>query len=157
MQDNRLSHGCAGPSVVGVEKQNKDLVARVFERTAQGDMRALSEAMADDFRWVFPGSWSWSGTWAPKDVVVNGLLRPLMTQLGGEYRLTADFVLADGDRVVVQAVGDGTTTAGQAYRQTYCFVFRVADGRLTEVVEHCDTALVEQVLTAPPDRGAVSP
>jgi uncharacterized protein len=36
---------------------------------------------------------------------------------------------------------------GQAYRQTYCFVFRVADGRITEVVEHCDTALVERVLT----------
>jgi hypothetical protein len=149
MRDSRLSHGRAGHSVACVEKQNKELLTRVFARTAQGDMRAMSEAMADDFRWVFPGSWSWSGTWEPKSVVVDELLRPLMTQLGGTYRLTADFVLADGDRVVVQAVGDGTTTAGQAYRQTYCFVFRVADGRLTEVIEHCDTALVEQALTAP--------
>jgi ketosteroid isomerase-like protein len=132
-----------------VEKENKELVTRVFERTAQGDMQAMSEVMAEDFRWVFPGSWSWSGTWEPKDVVVHGLLRPLMTQLGGVYRLTADFVLADGDRVVVQARGDGTTTAGEPYRQTYCFVFRVADGLLTEVIEHCDTALVERVLTTP--------
>jgi ketosteroid isomerase-like protein len=140
-----------------VEKDNRELVTRVFERTARGDMRAMSEAMADDFRWVFPGSWSWSGSWESKEEVVNGLLRPLMTQLGGEYRLTADLVLADGDRVVVQAVGDGTTTAGQPYRQTYCFVFRVADGKLAEVVEHCDTALVERVLTAPrgSDRTAV--
>jgi ketosteroid isomerase-like protein len=149
MQDSRLSHGYARPSVVRVEKQNKDLLTRVFARTAQGDMVALTEAMADDCRWVFPGSWSWSGTWTPKKVVVDGLLRPLMTQLGGAYRLTADFVLADGDRVVVQAVGDGTTIGGQTYRQTYCFVFRVAEGKLTEVVEHCDTALVERVLIAP--------
>ncbi|NUS66210.1 MAG: hypothetical protein HOQ46_21490, partial [Saccharothrix sp.] len=28
-------------------------------------------------------------------------------------------------------------------------VFRVAGGRLTEVVEHCDTALVERVLERP--------
>jgi ketosteroid isomerase-like protein len=132
-----------------METENKELVTRVFERTTQGDMRALSEAMSDDFRWVFPGSWSWSGTWEPKEAVIADLLRPLMTQLGGVYRMTADLVLADGDRVVVQAVGDGTTTAGEAYRQTYCLVFRVADGLLTEVVEHCDTALVERVLTAP--------
>lgn len=38
-----------------------------------------------------------------------------------------------------------------AHPQTYCYVFRVADGRTVEVVEHCDTALVERVLT-PPDR-----
>src|ERR687886_774619 len=101
MQDSRLSHGYAGHSVERVEKENKELVTRIFERTARGDMRAMSEAMSDDFRWVFPGSWSWSGVWEPKEQVVHGLLRPLMEQLGGEYRLTADFVLADGDRVVV--------------------------------------------------------
>jgi uncharacterized protein len=134
-----------------MEKENRELLTRIFERTARGDMRALGEAMSDDFRWIFPGVWSWSGTWEPKETVMHGLLRPLMSQLGGSYRLSADLVLADGDRVVVQATGDGTTTAGDAYPQKYCFIFRVADGKLTEVVEHCDTALVERVLTLPKD------
>ncbi|MEU5881370.1 nuclear transport factor 2 family protein [Spirillospora sp. NPDC047279] len=126
-------------------EENKRLVQGIFDRMARGDTRAMSEAMADGFRWVFPGDWSWSGTWEPKRVVRNDLLRPLMEQFA-DYRSEADLILADGDRVVVQAHATATTKRGERYDQTYCFIFRVAEGRLTEVVEHCDTALVERVL-----------
>ena len=129
---------------------NRALLRGVFDRMARGDTRAMSEAMAEEARWVFPGRWSWSGTWGPKKVAVGRLLRPLRDQFT-EYRSEADLILADGDRVVVQATAVATTTRGEAYPQTYCYVFRVADGRIVEVVEHCDTALVERVLT-PPDR-----
>ncbi|MFE4461683.1 nuclear transport factor 2 family protein, partial [Nocardia tengchongensis] len=79
-------------------------------------------------------------------VVVHDLLRPLMAQFRGDYRMVADSVLADGDQVMVQARGVGTTLDGEPYPQTYCLILRMADGRITEVVEHCDTALVERVL-----------
>ncbi|MFD0684546.1 nuclear transport factor 2 family protein [Actinomadura fibrosa] len=126
-------------------EENRKLLQGIFEQMAAGNTRAMSEAMADDFRWVFPGDWSWSGTWEPKEVVLRDLLRPLMAQFA-DYRSEADLILADGDRVVVQARSTATTKRGERYDQTYCFVFRVADGRLTEVVEHCDTSLVERVL-----------
>ncbi|WP_405160607.1 nuclear transport factor 2 family protein [Nocardia sp. NBC_01499] len=125
--------------------ENKKLLEHIFEQMAAGNTSALSDAMADDFRWVFPGDWSWSGTWEPKAVVLKGLLRPLMAQFT-EYRLAADFVIAAEDRVVVQARSHAITTRGDRYDQTYCLLFRVTDGQLTEVVEHCDTALVERVL-----------
>jgi ketosteroid isomerase-like protein len=67
---------------------NKKLVEDIFDQMTQGNTRAMSEAMADDFRWVFPGNWSWSGSWGPKDVVLKGLLRPLMAQFT-DYRSTA--------------------------------------------------------------------
>ncbi len=119
---------------------------------AQGNTRALTDAMADDFRWTFPGSWSWSGTWEPKQVVIDHLLTPLVDQFAGRYRSRAELILADGDRVVVQARGHVMTTRGAEYSNTYCYVFRVADGKLIEVVEHCDTALIERVLEGPPSR-----
>ncbi|WP_185757129.1 nuclear transport factor 2 family protein [Nocardia bhagyanarayanae] len=128
-----------------VENANTELVRAIFDRMARGDMRALGEAMADDFAWTFPGDWSWAGTWAPKTVVLHEMLRPLMAQFSS-YRLEADSILGDGDRVVVQARGHGVTKRGAAYDQTYCMIFRVAYGRLVEVVEYCDTALVERVL-----------
>ena len=128
--------------------ENKKQIQEVFSRMASGDAAALSEAMADDFRWVFPGNWSWTGTWSPKPVALHGLLRPLMAQFT-DYRCEADLVLADGDRVVVQARGHGTTTSGEQYEQTYCFILRMADGKITELIEHCDTALVERVLDRP--------
>ncbi|MFJ9362882.1 nuclear transport factor 2 family protein [Nocardia sp. NPDC101769] len=126
--------------------ENKELIRAVFDQMALGNRRALSDAMSDDCRWTFPGSWSWSGTWSPKSAVVQGLLRPLMTQFADAYRMEADLILADGDRVVVQARGYATTVSGEPYHQTYCLLFTLADGLITEVVEHCDTALVERVL-----------
>ncbi|MFI6518256.1 nuclear transport factor 2 family protein [Spirillospora sp. NPDC050679] len=126
-------------------EENRKLLQDVFEQMEQGNRRALSDAMADGFRWVFPGSWSWAGTWEPKENAVHGLLRPLMDQFT-DYRIRAELIIADGDRVVVQARATATTTRGEPYPQTYCFIFRVADGRITEAVEHCDTALVERVL-----------
>ncbi|WP_227981545.1 nuclear transport factor 2 family protein [Nocardia spumae] len=124
---------------------NKTLLQNIFARMAAGDTNALSDAMADEFRWTFPGNWSWSRSWGPKSTALHGLLRPLMSQFT-EYRIMADAIHADGDRVVVQAHSAAVTTRGSAYDQVYCFVFTVADGLLTEVVEYCDTALVERVL-----------
>lgn len=127
-------------------ERNEQLIRTVFDETARGNTRALAEALGDDCRWTFPGNWSWAGTWAPKSAVLEHLLVPVMRQLGGTYRMTADLVLAAGDHVAVQARGHGVTSRGDAYDQTYCFVFRLTDGRITEVTEHCDTALVERVL-----------
>ena len=129
-----------------MSEENRRLLAGIFDQLAVGNGRPLVDAMADDCRWVFPGTWSWAGTWGPKREIVAGLLRPLMAQFR-TYRSQADLIIATGDRVVVQARGYATTTRGQRYDQTYCYLYRVAGGRLTEVVEHCDTALVERVLT----------
>lgn len=131
---------------------NERLVRAIFEQTTRGNTGALADALADDCRWTFPGNWSWSGTWSSKSVVVKQLLVPLMHQLAGPYYLVADLVLAHGDRVVVQAQGHGITTRGDTYDQTYCFIFRLRDQRITEVIEHCDTALVERVLEPIPQR-----
>ncbi len=146
---HRLSLGADGHSVVAMSAiENKKLLADIFEQMSLGHARALSDAMADDFRWIFPGDWSWAGIWEPKSVVLEQLLRPLMAQFT-EYRNTAETIIAEGDRVVVQARGQGVTTRGETYDQTYCFVFRVSEGKLREVVEYCNTALVERVLTRP--------
>ncbi|WP_067690668.1 nuclear transport factor 2 family protein [Nocardia jejuensis] len=126
--------------------ENRELIEGIFQQLAQGNSRALGTAMAEDCRWVFPGSWSWSGVWEPRSAVLDGLLRPLMAQFADGYRNEADFVVADGDRVVVQARGYATTVSGEPYHQTYCFVFRIRDGQIVEIIEHCDTALVERVL-----------
>ena len=129
-----------------MELDSAAFVQDVFDRVAAGDVPALTAAMSDDVRWVFPGTWTWSGTWSGKHQVVDGLLRPLMTQFAS-YRLDGRVLLAAGDRVAVRAQAEARTVRGQDYPQLYLFLMRVRDGRITEIVEHCDTALVERVLT----------
>jgi uncharacterized protein len=70
----------------------------------------------------------------------------------GDLSAVADLILADGDRVAVQAHSRATTKRGERYDQTYLYIFTVADGQITAVIEHCDTALVERVLDPPPSR-----
>jgi ketosteroid isomerase-like protein len=156
MKKDRLTHGWItvyGDPMSAIE--NKRLLSEVFAQLARGNTRALGAAMTKDVRWTFPGCWSWSATWEPREVVLEELLRPLMRQFAAGYRSEAELVLADGDRVVVQARGHAITTRGEPYEQTYCYVFRIRDGRISEVVEHCDTALVERVLE-PPSRERAS-
>jgi uncharacterized protein len=131
------------------QTENKQLLTTIFDALATGDTRPFTEAMADELRWSFAGEWSWARDWgASKREVRDNLLRPLMEQYR-DYRSSAEEILADGDRVVVRARATATTVRGEAYAQAYCYVFGVIDGRITEVIEYCDTALVERVLELP--------
>jgi ketosteroid isomerase-like protein len=136
--------------------QNKQLIEHVFGELAKGRTSPFVEALAEDVRWTFPGSWSWSGTWDGKQAVLNDLLAPLFAQFDDRYRAEADLILADGDHVVVQSRGRTTTRSGQPYRNTYCHIFRLRQGHISEITEHCDTALVDRVLT-PPRQGSTPP
>lgn len=137
--------------------ENKNLIRGVFEQLALGNGRAMTEAMSDDVSWTFPGSWSWSGTWKPKQSVLDDLLEPLFEQFADRYHARAELVLADGDHVVVQVRGQVTTKRGEAYENTYCYIFRIDNGRIAEIIEHCDTALVERVLDPPDVRATAVP
>jgi ketosteroid isomerase-like protein len=74
---------------------------------------------------------------------------PLFAQFSGTYTNTAERIIAEGEYVVVQCRGRVTTTSGQPYNNTYCHVFRVADGQLRELTEYCETDLVARVLSDP--------
>ena len=90
------------------------------------------------------------GDLGPKKVVVEDLLRgQLGSQFAARFESHPEFFLADEDRVVVQARGHTVTTRGERYDNTYCMIFRVRAGRLIEVIEHCDTSLVDRVLEPP--------
>lgn len=130
-------------------QENKALLKGIFDALASGDGRPFAEALSEDFRWRFAGEWSWVRDWGEtKQETIRNLLAPLMAQFA-DYRASAEEIIADGDRVVVRATAEARTVGGEPYPQAYCYVFRVADGRLAEVIEYCDTALVERVLTLP--------
>jgi ketosteroid isomerase-like protein len=62
--------------------------------------------------------------------------------------VTMEFIdeAVDGPTVVIEALGDGTTTLGDRYNSTYVYIFKVTDGHLTSMREYCDTKLVAEVL-----------
>jgi uncharacterized protein len=126
--------------------ENKLLLEQIFAEMAKGNSRPLVENMADDFSWTVSGTTRWSRTYAGKQVVLNDLFPPLRARMADRIKTIAHRFIAGDDMVVVEARGSNTTKSGKPYNNSYCFVFRVVDGKLKEVTEYMDTFLVNAVL-----------
>jgi len=126
--------------------ENKQLMERIFAELSQGNSRPFVEHLADDVRWTVMGTTPWSKTYHGKQSVLTDLLGQLRTRLADRYRATAQRFIAEGDLVVVQARGNSTTTTGIPYNNEYCFIYRIADGRIHEVTEYLDTELLMNAL-----------
>ena len=124
---------------------NRQLVRGAFETMGQSDIRPLYDLMHDDFAWIIEGRSRFSRRYEGKEAVRRDLLTPLFEAFATPYRFTIDEIIAEGDRVVVLGRGEVRTKAGQDYNNSYCFVLRLADGKLVELREYLDTALVERV------------
>jgi ketosteroid isomerase-like protein len=105
--------------------------------------------MAEDVTWVLKGTTKWSRVYRGKQAARRELLAPLFAQFAGPYTNTARRILADEDMVVVECEGRVTTKVGQAYNNSYCYVIRMQDGKMQELTEYLDTALVDAVLAPP--------
>ena len=129
--------------------ENKQFMQNIFAELAQGNSRPLVEAMADDFCWTVTGNTKWSRTYEGKQTVLKDLLTPLRTMIADRIRTVPQRVFADGDHVIVEARGNNTTKTGKPYNNTYCFIIRLAEGKIREITEYLDTELVTTVLGEP--------
>jgi ketosteroid isomerase-like protein len=129
--------------------ETKEIVTHIYDELAKGNSRPLLEAFADDVRWSVIGTTPWSGTYVGKAAVLDDLLAPLRAQFGTRYKARAHRVIGEGEFVVAEVRGEVTTKAGKPYNNTYCFIFRFADGRLKEINEYCDTDLLRTALEDP--------
>jgi uncharacterized protein len=129
---------------------NKQRVRSVFDALRKGDTAGVWNVLADDVTYTVIGTTSWSGTYEGKQQIQSDLFKPLYKVLGKSPHNTVERLLADEDYVVVQARGDNVTTAGVRYDNTYCLLFRLAEGKVTEIVEYSDTELMTRALGVRP-------
>ena len=92
------------------------------------------------------GSNRWAGKYQGKQNVLNGLLAELRSRIDGRIKTIGHRFIAEGDFVVVEARGNNTTKTGVPYNNSYCFVIRLAEGKLHEIIEYMDTEMVSKVL-----------
>lgn len=127
---------------------NKEIVTAIFAETAKGNGRPFGEAMADDMVYRTIGTGAWSGTFTGKETIVREIFAKLRERLEGPNTCVPSRILADGDYVVVQANGHNQTKDGKPYRNDYCFVIRMENGKMAEMEEYCDTELVTSAIGA---------
>lgn len=130
--------------------ENKLIMQNLFAELSKGNGKPFVDCMADDFCWTMTGTTDWSKTYRGKEAVLAELFAPLYSQFASQYTNTAQRFIAEDDYVVVECRGQVTTKKGVPYNNTYCFVCRLADGKLKELTEYFDTELVTAALEAPP-------
>jgi ketosteroid isomerase-like protein len=126
---------------------NIRIVKDIFAELSKGNSKPFFDHVADDVRWTTTGTTAWSKTFHGKQSVLDDLLRPLRTQWASQYTVTAKRIIAGDDYVVVEARGSVTTKAGKPYNNEYCFIYKMAGGKIMEITEYLDTALVNETLT----------
>ena len=132
---------------------NKKLIQQIFTDSASRSGTTFLDHLADDAVWVQTGQCSWSGSFKGKEAITGGLFAHLWMLLSDRPRTLAFNFIAESDFVVVEAKGDNVTRSGQRYDNEYCMVWKIESGRITQIKEYCDTALVERVLGRFPDSG----
>jgi len=135
---------------------NKKLIEEIFAAAGNPDPSARDRALftaslADDATWTVTGQYSWSRTFTGKQAILNDLHGHVRSLLVDRARTLARRFIADGDHVVVEAKGDNVTKTGMRYDNDYCLVFRLADGKIKEIREYCDSVLTEKALGKFPD------
>jgi ketosteroid isomerase-like protein len=121
----------------------------VFSELAKGNSQPFVESMADNFSWTITGTTKWSKRYAGKRAVIEELFGALRARLTPPIVVEAHRFIADGDYVAVEARGRNATKDAIPYNNSYCYVFRLADGKLLEMTEYLDTELVTAALGEP--------
>lgn len=124
---------------------NKQVITRMFEEISKGNAAAFLDVMADDVKYTLQGRTKFSGTMNGKQEVLAKLLGPLGAALEGGIAIAPYNFIAEGDYVVMLSNGKATAKSGKAYNNSYCHVFKVVGGKVKEISEYLDTALVDEV------------
>lgn len=133
---------------------NIAIATRFYEALADGDFDALADLHSDDVIFNLLGTTPVSGRWEGKaecfgplvaDAVV-GKLDPATIQFSRQWRI----MCADDERVVGLMRGGGMAKNGHEYLQTYCQIMTIKNGKIVEMHELFDTALVELALNDNP-------
>lgn len=126
--------------------ENKRLMQAIFDKVAVGDGSLFAESLADNVVMRVTGQYSWSRTFYGKEALLRDLYAHVRRVTIGTRKTIPLRILADDDHVVVEARGDMISKNGVPYRNEYCLVFRLAEGKIVEMREYQDSILCERVL-----------
>jgi ketosteroid isomerase-like protein len=131
---------------------DRELVTAAFEAWQRGDGH-VSDLFADDLRWEIVGRSQAAGTYVSAREFVDDVLRPFAAR----FPTDAPFrpvrirgVLVDGSDVVVTWDGEGTTTEGKTYRNTYAWFLTLRDGLVVRGTAFFDSIAFDELWAEAP-------
>lgn len=130
-----------------LETEAKTVLRRYLDALTAGNLAAIAGSFAEDATWSIHGTLPLSGTRHGRGAIMEFLASAGSLYQPGTQSFTFGEITAEADRAVLEWRVQGVAAAtGRNYDNAYCGVFRVRDGRITEVREYLDSLHAAQVL-----------
>lgn len=128
-------------------KRNREIITQIFTELSKGNDNPLIESMTENIQWNWMGSGQWSKSFVGKSEVLNDLWKNVRATIKQPYKVIVHRIIADGDNVVVEMTGQNETTTDKQYKNNYCWICRLKNGKLCEINEYMDTELVTKAFS----------
>ena len=125
-------------------ERNKELTRAFIAAIARGDTDTIVATYADDGRLATMGRTLISGVYTRDQIAA--MAGHVLAAFPQGLEFTIHSMVAEGDRVAVEAESRGPHASGRLYNNHYHFLLRWRDGRLVELKEYMDTELVTDIL-----------
>ena len=123
---------------------NKALVIQFIDLLNQGDVSGFADMYHAD-----------GSVWTSGKTLISGSANKSQIEAAGAaifdafpqgLTFTIHGMVAEGDKVAVEAESKGMHSSGQLYNNHYHFLFEFKDGKVLSLKEYMDTELVTDIL-----------
>jgi len=127
-----------------MSEQNKKVVLQFMEGMGTNNPELAAPCLAPDAAAVAKGYGKFAGR-RSADVMIS-MIDDFKKMMPTGLRFTILNVIAEGDRVAVEAEGNAVTGQGKPYQNQYCFVFTLENGKIKLVNEYFCNVHANEVL-----------
>jgi hypothetical protein len=125
-------------------ESNKSIVRQFFAALNRGDVAYIVDTYAPDGTVRTMGHTLISGTFSREQIAATaGGIFEVFPE-GLEFKIQD--MVAEGEKVAVEATSEGRHVSGKIYSNEYHFLFEFRDGKLLRLKEYMDTERVTDVL-----------
>lgn len=125
-------------------EQNKRLVERYFDILTRNDIPAMMDMYHEGMRLHVPGDTLISGTF--KKDQLGKFASNVLDAFPEGLVFTITGMVAEGDKVAVQAESKGMHISGKPYWNKYHFLITILEDKIVESREYMDTQQVTDVI-----------
>jgi ketosteroid isomerase-like protein len=121
-------------------EEGKRIASEFFARFNDNDIDGALSMLADDVNWWVAGKpESLPAAGDHNKEQITGLLHNMAGGLKDGLKMTVKTLIAEGDRVALEAESHGELKNGRIYNNEYHFLLTIREGKIREVKEYLDT------------------
>lgn len=129
-------------------QDNVDLVLAYLDARKRGDFDGAFEMVSDDVdqRLMFemPGS---PGQWRGKEGL-RSFLANLRRLFPEGTTVEVQTIHGSDNSVVAETINSGVTKDGKEYRNKYCYIYEISNGKISAVREYADSHYARSILAS---------